>query len=107
MRAAVTAFALLLVAAPAAAQFNQAPKEPRECKKLSNQIERYGKDIDRAQGRGSVLWEKSLENEIDVLATRRAERCPGYPDPHASAKFWAKVIDVASEAAWKYFTWNY
>ena len=105
--ASALAFVLLLVAVPAAAQFNQAAKEPRECRKLTNQIERYGKDIDRAQGRGSKLWEKSLEQQIDTLATRRAERCPGYPDPHAAAKFWAKVIDVASEAAWKYFTWQY
>jgi hypothetical protein len=108
MRLAVIAAALvLLFGVPAAAQYNQAKNEPRECRIITKQIERYGKDIERAQDRGNELWERSLEDQIVRLASRRAERCPGYPDPLATQKFYAKVIDLAAKAAWKYFTWEY
>jgi hypothetical protein len=108
MRVAVpAALVLMLFGVPAAAQYNQAKNEPRECRILSNQIERYGKDIERAEDRGNELWEAALEQQIVALASRRAERCPGYPDPLATQKFYAKVVDLAAQAAWKYFTWEY
>lgn len=108
MRLAVIAAVLvMLFGVPAAAQYNQANNARRECRILTNQIERYGKDIERAQDRSNELWERALEQQIVSLASRRAERCPGYPDPLASQKFYAKLFDVATKAAWKYFTWDY
>jgi hypothetical protein len=106
-RAVLAPLAALLFAAPAAAQYNQARNEPRECRILTKQIERYGKDIERAQDRRNELWEHALEQQIINLASRRAERCPNYPDPLAMQKLFAKFVNVAAKAAWKYFTWEY
>ena len=92
---------VLLFGVPAAAQYNQAKNEPRECRIMTKQIERYGKDIERAQDRRNELWEHSLEQQIVALASRRAERCPGYPDPLAMQKFMTKLVDVAAKAAWQ------
>jgi hypothetical protein len=107
MRVAATVLGAVLVSAPALAQFNQAPHVRRECRILTRQIERYEKDVDRAQDRGNPRWEAAMEAQIDRLVERRAARCPGYPDPKAPYKMMAKWIDLAADLAWKYFTWKY
>jgi hypothetical protein len=108
MRIVFVLLALAFFAAPASAQFNQAPrKEPRECRRLTHQIERYQGDIKRARQRRNDLWERAMSQQVDRLSARREERCPQYRDPKIYTKLFAKLIDVASEAAWKYFTWNY
>ena len=87
MRLAVIAPVLvLLLGVPAAAQYNQAKNEPRECRILTKQIERYGKDIERAQDRRNELWEHSLEQQIvrARLAARRA--LPGLPGPRSPCR---------------------
>jgi hypothetical protein len=101
--AAAITLGLLLGAAPAAAQYNQAPREPRECTRLTNQIQRYEGDIQR----GNDLWERAMEQQVERLDARRVERCPQYAKSNVGAKLFAKAVDVAAKAAWKYFTWNY
>jgi hypothetical protein len=105
--AAAITLGLLLGAAPAAAQYNQAPREPRECTRLTKQIERYEGDIQRARERGNDLWEQAMEQQVERLDARRVERCPQYAKSNVGAKLLAKAVDVAAKAAWKYFTWNY
>jgi hypothetical protein len=107
MRIAALTLGLLLAAAPAAAQYNQAPREPRECTRLTKQIQRYEGDIQRARERGNDLWERSMEQQVARLDARRVERCPQYAESNVWPKLMAKFIDVAAEAAWKYFTWKY
>jgi hypothetical protein len=107
MRIAATVLGLALAAAPAAAQYNQAPREPRECRRLTSQIERYEGHVKLAQQRDNELWEQAMEQQIDRLEARRIERCPYYAKDQTYQKLFAKFIDVASEAAWRYFTWQY
>jgi hypothetical protein len=107
MRIAAITLGLLLAAAPAAAQYNQAPREPRECTRLTNQIQRYEGDMQRARERGNDLWERAMEQQVERLDARRVERCPQYAKSNVGAKLLAKAVDVAAKAAWKYFTWNY
>lgn len=108
MRSAAFGLGLALLAAvPASAQYNQAPKEPRECRRITNQMERYADDIGRARERGNELWEASLVQHVNKLQERRVARCPQYAKDNSAAIFWNKVITVAAKAAWKYFTWQY
>jgi hypothetical protein len=110
MRVAAILLGLLLgavPAVPAAAQYNQAPREPRECTRLTRQILRYEGDIQRARERGNELWESAMEQQVERLDARRIERCPQYAKDERWKKLFAKAIDVASDAAWKNFTWNY
>jgi hypothetical protein len=107
MRIAATILGLLLAAAPAAAQFNQAPREPRECRRMTNQIARYEGHKELAQQRDNALWERAMDEQIERLEARRVERCPQYAEDHTYQILMAKFIDVAAKAAWKYFTWQY
>jgi hypothetical protein len=107
MRLAVCLLAALLAAAPAAAQYNVAKREPRECTRMTKQIDRYERDVKRARKTANPLWQKSMEDQIERLAVARAERCPWYPDPHAKYKQMAKWVDLAAQAAWTYLTWQY
>ena len=106
MRFVAFALAALLAAAPALAQYNVAKSEPRECKRMTNQIERYSRDVQRAQDLANPLWEKAMEEQIKRLAVARHERCPWYPDPEARYKQMAKWVDLAAQAAWTYLTWG-
>ena len=106
MRFVALSLAVLLAAAPAAAQYNVAKQEPRECTRMTKQIDRYQKDVKRARSTANPLWEKSMEDQIRRLAVARAERCPWYPDPDAKYKQMAKWVDLAAQAAWTYLTWG-
>ena len=102
MRVAGFVLALLLAAAPAAAQYNQAAPVPRECKRIVNQLVRYQGDVDRARARSNELWERSTLAHMDRLKTRLEGRCPELVPVNPVVKFMAKVIDVAAVAAWEY-----
>ena len=49
MRWAASCLVLLLLAAPASAQYNQAPAIPRECVRLVKQVVRYQGDVRMAE----------------------------------------------------------
>ena len=104
--ATVLACAFFVVAVPASAQYNQAPREPRECTRLTKQINRYNGDKQRAQDRGNDLWEASLEHQVLKLEQRRVARCPQYAVDATSLIFWNNLITLAAEAAYRYFTWD-
>jgi len=106
MRFVAFALAALLAAAPAAAQYNVAKREPRECTRMTKQIERYARDVVRAQDRANPLWEEAMKEQVERLAIARNARCPWYPDPKAKYKQMAKWVDLAAQAAWTYLTWG-
>jgi hypothetical protein len=95
------------VAAPASAQYNQAPREPRECTRLTKQIARYNGDLKRASESGRELWEQSLQVQVLKLEQRRVARCPQYALNPGDLIFWNNMLTIAAQAAWKYFTWGY
>ena len=95
------------IAAPASAQYNQAPREPRECTRLTKQIARYKGDQQRAEKAGRELWEQSLEIQVLKLEQRRVARCPQYAMNPGDLIFWNNMLTIAAQAAWKYFTWQY
>ena len=94
-------------AVPASAQYNQAPREPRECTRLTKQIARYNGDLKRASSSGRELWEASLQHKVLQLEQRRVARCPQYAVDASDLIFWNNLLTVAAQAAWKYFTWQY
>jgi hypothetical protein len=94
-------------AVPASAQYNQAAREPRECVRLTKQINRYNGDMKRAEASGRELWEASLQKQVLHLEQRRVARCPQYAVNAADLIFWNNLLTTAAQAAWKYFTWNY
>jgi hypothetical protein len=107
MRMVGIVLAALLVAAPALAQYNQAPAVPRECRRIANQIGRYQGDVRMARERGNELWENASRAQIDRLESRLVDKCPELAKDDRLAKALAKIIDIASELAWKYFTYQY
>ena len=107
MRFAVVLLASLLIAAPAAAQYNAASSLPRECKRIMKQLVRYEGDVQMARDRGNKLWENATLDHMGRLETRLYDRCPELEPENEVAKFFAKIIDVAAVAAWKYLTYEY
>jgi hypothetical protein len=105
--AIVLACAFFFFAGPASAQYNQAPREPRECTRLTKQIARYKGDQQRAEKAGRELWEQSLEIQVLKLEQRRVARCPQYAMNPGDLIFWNNMLTIAAQAAWKYFTWQY
>jgi hypothetical protein len=93
-------------AVPAQAQYNQAPREPRECTRLTKQINRYNGDVKRAQKRGNELWEASMQAHVLKLEQRRVARCPQYAVDASDLIFWNNLLTTAAEAAYRYFTWD-
>ena len=104
--ATVLACAVFCFAVPASAQYNQAPREPRECTRLTKQINRYNGDVRRAQERGNERWEAAMTHHVMTLEQRRVKRCPQYAVDASSLIFWNNLITVAAEAAYRYFTWD-
>lgn len=107
MRVAGIVLAVLLIAAPALAQYNQAPAVPRECRRIANQIGRYQGDVRMARERGNELWEEATLAHLDRLEGRLYEKCPELAQDNQLAKFVARIIDLAAEAAWQYLTYKY
>jgi hypothetical protein len=107
MRFVATVLAcVFFIAAPASAQYNQAPREPRECTRLTKQIHRYKGDQERARRAGKDLWEQSLDIQVMRLEQRRVTRCPQYAVNPTELIFWNNLLTTAAEAAYRYFTWD-
>ena len=107
MRWAASCLVLLLLAAPASAQYNQAPAIPRECVRLVKQVVRYQGDVRMAEERNNELWKNFTEQHIERLETRLERRCPGVTQrPRYWPKIFASLIDIAADVAWKYYTYG-
>lgn len=100
----VLAILVLAVTCCAAPAFGQAQPQHRECVKLTNQIERYVGDVERARERDNELWERATLEHIDRLAQRRAQRCPEYAKDDETMKRLAKLLRTAGRLALRYFT---
>jgi hypothetical protein len=98
---AIVVLAAVCCAAPA---FGQAQPHRRECMKLTNQIERYVGDVERARERDNELWEKATLQHIDRLAERRARLCPEYAKDDEAMKRLARMLRSAGRLALRYFT---
>jgi len=107
MRFAVVLLAVLLASAPAAAQFNSGNRLPSECRRIMKQLIRYEGDAQMARDRGNKLWEDATYAHMGRLQTRLYSRCPGLEPENEWAKFFAKIVDIAAVAAWKYITYQY
>jgi hypothetical protein len=65
------AFALCAVLlAPAVA-----PASPQECENLAREIERFEDMAERAGDHGNPQWEARMNDQVDVLEERQAQRC--------------------------------
>ncbi len=96
----VTKFLLAILVVCCVAGPAWANPQPRECVKLTNQIERYQRDAGWARERGNPLWEEASLNQIERLALRRAKRCPQYTEQeNLLAEFAALAIEVGKLAA--------
>ena len=60
-----------------------------------------------ARDRGNQLWEDATYAHMGRLETRLYDRCPELEPENQLAKFFAKIVDVAAVAAWKYLTYQY
>jgi hypothetical protein len=100
------AIAILLVAFAAPPAFAQAQPHRRECVKLTNQIERYAGDVQRARERGNELWENATIQHIERLADRRARLCPEYAKNDQTMKQLAALLRTAGRMAVRYFTFG-
>jgi hypothetical protein len=104
--ARVLAIAVLLAAFSAPPAFAQAQPHRRECVKLTNQIERYAGDVQRARERGNELWERATIEQIERLAERRARLCPEYAQDDQTMKQLVALLRTAGRMAVRYFTFG-
>ena len=77
-----------------------------ECRKLTNQIARYERDVEWAKERDNELWENATLAHIERLTDRRDRLCPELSEDMALFEFGKALgnfLNKAASAAARYF----
>ena len=97
MRASAVIFVLILgFALPA---FAQQQAHRGQCRKLTNQIARYERDVQWARERDNDLWEQSTLDHLTRHESRREKLCPEYAKSNPFEAVGALVAQAAKVAA--------
>ncbi|HIF97194.1 MAG TPA: hypothetical protein EYQ54_09240 [Myxococcales bacterium] len=110
--AALVAQALLLAPVLASADGEKQMSKRQTCNRLTHQIDHFeGKVLKMAQERDNALWEKSTQQHVERLKSRRADKCPQYAEERrvlarakAQAEQMQKLVTAAAKGAAKYFS---
>jgi Ni/Co efflux regulator RcnB len=110
--AVLVAQALLLTPVLASADGEKQMSKRQTCNRLTHQIDHFeGKVLKMAQERDNALWEKSTQQHVERLKSRRADNCPQYAEERrvlarakAQAEQMQKLVAAAAKGAAKYFS---
>jgi hypothetical protein len=100
----VAAFLLGIALLLPSIAWSDPPQGSAECRHLTTQINFFAIRKGRAQELGNELWEERLDQHLQNLVERRAERCEGYSDSDQAWEALDKLVQIAAKGAVTFFT---